>query len=262
MTHTPMFSIIIPTWERVKDGRLRRCLNSVATQTFEDFECIVVDDGSKEDVRGLVAEFQAKVHPFVDERFRCVRIGHAGRVVARNEGMRAATGKNICWLDSDDCYNPEYLNTFNYHINQDRSAKLWVCGSVYFGMKKVENTKKGRNYRAFYVCPRWTKIRPAWLPPLDCDGIHSIHFPSGRVGTGMFVFARECLEKTGYPPPWRNHLELADGIDEWLGYETGYSSAKRWVGNPWGDDFCWFRKLSMHYRVHIIHAALYVQYVR
>ena len=254
MTHTPMFSIIIPTWERVNDGRLRRCLNSVTTQTFEDFECIVVDDGSKEDVAGLVAQY--------DDRFRCVRIEHAGRVVARNTGLEVSWGRWICHLDSDDCYNPEYLRTFNYHIGQDRTAKLWVCGSVYFGMLKVENTRKGRAYKGFHVCPKWTKIRPAWMPPLDTDGVHSTHWPSGRIGTGMFVHARECLKTIGYPPPWKNHLELADGIDEWLGYETGYSAKSKWVGNPHGDDFAWIKKLSQFYRVHIIHAALYVQYVR
>ena len=55
---------------------------------------------------------------------------------------------------------------------------------------------------------------------------------------------------------------IADGADEWLGYETGYSAAKKWIGNPWGDDWVFFRKLTLFYKVHLIQACLYNQYVR
>lgn len=249
----PKFSIVIPVYDRVLDGKLRRCLDSVATQVFEDFECLVVDDGSKENVAGLVAGY--------DERFRSLRVKHQGRVVARNVGMEAAGGTWIAWGDSDDCLDPMYLATFDYHIQQEPEARLWVCGVVVHGMIKGG----GR-----HICPKYTKLRHAWMPPMGPDGKHVL-FNSGKVGTGMFVFHRECLCRIGVLPPWLNHNQIANGIDEWLELEpgtTGYgdggpgSKHARLVGNPFGDDHAYFQRLCQFYRVYLVQACLYRQYVR
>jgi len=249
----PKFSIIIPTWERVSDGKLERCLESIQTQTYHDYECIVVDDGSKEDVAELVS-FQ------FDDRFRCIRIPHQGRVIARNTGFAAARGEYFAWADSDDAYDPMYLATFDYHIQQEPEARLFVCGAVVHGVVKDEKGK--------HLVPVWTKLRHAWEPPLDpdSDAVHA-HFFSGKVSSGEFVYHRECYEKVGPFPPWINPMQIADGIDDWLGYETGYSAKSkeeggRWVGNPHGEDYTYYRKLTMYYRVHIIKAALYIHYIR
>jgi len=249
----PKFSIIIPTYNRA-DGRLQRALRSIETQqylycdNYEGYECIVVDDGSTDVTPDLIW-----FTPIYDSTFRYIRHDHRqGRVIARNTGMAAATGEWLCWLDSDDAYDPMYLATFAHHIEQEPEARLFVCGVVVHGMVGERNKR---------ICPAWTKIRKAWMPPLNCDGAHD-HFPSGKIGTGMFVFHRECYEEIGPLPPWVSHLDIADGVDEWLGYETGYSAAKRWVGNPFGDDWAYLRKLTMLYRVHLVHPALYVQYVR
>lgn len=244
----PFFSIITPTYNRVNDGKLKRCLNSVLTQTFEDFEHIIVDDGSAEDVGSLIENY--------DERFHPVRIKHSGRVIARNAGMKAAGGEWLCHLDSDDTYSPMYLSTLAHYIEQEPDVDLWVCGAVVNGMFKDD---KGN-----HLVPKWTNIRQAWTPPLNTDGNHVI-FNSGKVGTGMFVFRRRCLDVIGYPPDWQNHNQIADGMDEWLGVAlgtTGYSSAKRLVGNPFGDDHALFQKLCLYYRAHLIQAALYCQFVR
>lgn len=241
----PKFSIIIPVRERVKDGKLRRCLNSVQAQAHDDFECIVVDDGSREDVAGLVSNY--------DIWCRYIRLEKPqGRVIARNVGMEAATGDWLLWLDSDDALDPMYLETVAWNIAQEPDARLWVLGVVVHGMVKADKR---------HVCPKWTKLRKAWMPPVNCDGGHS-HFNSGHVGTGMFIFHHECLEKTGLMPPWLNHEQIADGVDEWLGYETGYSAAKKLCGNPYGGDWAMFRRLTQFYRVHLIDACLYIQYVR
>ena len=252
---TPKFSIITPTWNRA-DGRLDRCIESVQCQTFVDYEHIIVDDGSKDGTKDVV-------RGYIDDDWdrqqgssiRYIRMDHAGRVQARNAGMRAAQGEFVAWLDSDDCYDPEYLATFDYYTRLDPEARLWVCGSRYHGMVKDEDGK--------HLVPKWTKLRRAWCPPPAKESDGYAHFNSGKVGTGMFVYARECLEKTGlFPEHWHNHNHIADGVDEWLGYETGYSSAKRWVGNPNGCDWAMFRKLTLFYTVHLIEACLYNQYVR
>lgn len=247
----PKFSIVIPTHNRA-DGRLQRCLNSVMTQTWRDFECIVVDDGSTDGTPELL---DSDAHPYsLFKQLRYLRlVANRGRVIARNVGMEAAGGEWICWLDSDDAYDPMYLATFAHYIEQDPDANLWVCGAIVHGVLKDADGK--------HLVPKWTKIRPAWMPPVNSDGGHD-HFGSGKVGTGMFVFKRACLEQTGLMPPWRTCYDIADGVDEWLGYETGYSASRRLCGNPFGDDYCMFRRLTQFYQVHLIQSALYVQYVR
>ena len=250
----PKFSIIIPTWERVNDGKLRRCLDSIQTQVYPDFECIVVDDGSKENVALLLDSYTCN-----DGRFWYVRIPHQGRVVARNRGFELATGEYFAWCDSDDSYDPMYLATFDYHIQQAPDARLFTCGALVHGVCKDESGK--------HLVPVWSKLRNAWDPPLDPGEPVHAPFMSGKVSSGEFVYHRECYEKIGPFPPWINPYQIADGIDEWLGYTTGYSAKRRedggrLVGNPHGEDFTYYRKLTMHYRVHIIKAALYIHYIR
>lgn len=246
----PFFSIITPTYNRVNDGKLKRCLNSVLTQTFDDWEHIIVDDGSAsgEDVKGLVESFG-------DERLRYIQQERLGRVIARNTGMEAAKGEWMIWADSDDALDPMYLATFNYHILQDPNVRVWLGGVIVHGVKKHQETGE-------HLVPIWTKIRVAQIPPLSEDGMHHEHFNSGTIGTGMFVYHREAMEKIGPMPPWVTFYDISDGCNEWLGYQTPYSAAKKWIGNPYGDDWVYIRKLSMFYRIHKIDAALYVQYVR
>jgi len=244
----PKFSIITPTWDRVEGGKLERCLNSIMIQTFRDFEYIVVDDGSIDETEDLVRSFEGKI-----PGLRYIKVPHRGRVIARNVGTKHAIGENISWLDSDDALDAEYLNTFAYNIDKNPEAKLWVCGAIVHGVLIEDGVHK---------IPKWTKIRAAQIPPIDDAGNHSIHFDSGTLGTGMFMYHRDCLDKIGYMPDWNNHYEIADGANDWLGYTTPYSAAKKWIGNPHGSDWVQYRKLTMFYRVHLIEAALYVQYVR
>src|SRR5271157_5460413 len=93
-------SVVIPLYN--KAGYITRTLQSVAGQTFEDFETIIVDDGSTDGSGDLAAEFQ-------DGRFRVVRQANAGPGAARNRGIEEARGELIALLDADDVWMPEYL---------------------------------------------------------------------------------------------------------------------------------------------------------
>lgn len=272
MTEQPMFSIVTPTWNRC-DGRLERCLRSVADQEVDGFtfEHIVVDDGSKDGTLEYVSDRVVEWN-----HLRLVSIEHQGRVIARNEGMRQARGEWVCWLDSDDCYDPMYLATFAHWIFKRSDVDLWVTGAVVHGLYKGPDCT---GYGGHGV-PKYTRLRRPWVPPLDRSErfVHRL-FNSGHVGTGMFVFRKRCLETTGYLPPWPNHNHIADGIDEFLGLEpgtTGYGSAgpkggrsKGLVGNPWGDDHAMFQALCLHFEAKILAnegrrepPCLYVHYMR
>ena len=246
---TPFFSIVTPTYNRVNDGKLKRCLNSVMTQTFEDFEIIVVDDGSEENVRGLIEDY--------DDRFRLVRQEHQGRIIARNLGIATAEGEWYVHLDSDDVLDPMYLVTFAYYIKNFPEARLFVGGVVVHGQFRAESGEA--------IIPKWTKIRPAWSPPPDPEGkFESAIFTSGKVGTGMFVYHSNLAEYATLPP-WTHWEQAADGIDDWLGVPpgtTGYSAKHKLIGNPVGDDHCAFQSLARRSKVYLVPAALYVQYIK
>lgn len=252
------FSVITPTWNRL-DGRLERCIRSVANQTWRSYEHIIIDDGSND---GTWEWLEEQVLCY--DHLRAIRSDHQGRVIARNEGMRAAQKEWICWLDSDDAYDPMYLETLVRFIEAEPGVDLWVVGAVVHGVKSGGPQEQ---YGGQTV-PVWTKLRMPWVPPVDTNGRHEV-FDSGRVGTGMFVFRKRCLDVTGCLPPWANHNEIADGMNEWLDLHPGdryydrWGSAHRLVGNPFGDDHAMFCKLARHFRAHKVgDACLYTHYVR
>ena len=89
------FSIIIPIYNVAQ--YLRECLNSVLAQTFADWECICVDDGSTDSSGAILDEYAAK-----DERFCVVHQPNSGEGGARNAGIAAARGEWVFFLDGDD----------------------------------------------------------------------------------------------------------------------------------------------------------------
>ncbi len=95
----PTVSVVIPFYNRVE--WLKEAIRSVFSQTYDDYEIVVVNDGSEEDISSLANLFSKKLRYF--ER------PHKGRSAARNEGMRLAGGKYIAFLDADDLFMPEKL---------------------------------------------------------------------------------------------------------------------------------------------------------
>ena len=98
MSQAPLFSIIIPIYNTEKE--LPRCVDSVLAQRFEDFELLLVDDGSKDGSGAICDAYAAK-----DPRVICVHQANAGCSEARNTGVRKAKGKYLLFLDSDDMWD-------------------------------------------------------------------------------------------------------------------------------------------------------------
>lgn len=96
----PTVSVILPTHNR--PGLLYRALRSIEDQTFDDFEAVVVNDAG-EDVRDIVAQF-----PFA--RYVAHK-ENRGLSAARNTGIRASSGRYIAYLDDDDIYYSDHLET-------------------------------------------------------------------------------------------------------------------------------------------------------
>jgi glycosyltransferase involved in cell wall biosynthesis len=97
---SPFFSVVIPVYNRAHV--LARALRSVLDQSFQDFEIVVVDDGSTDDPAEAIARF-------ADPRIRYIRQRNRGGGAARNAGIDAAEGRFIAPLDSDDEFLPGHL---------------------------------------------------------------------------------------------------------------------------------------------------------
>jgi glycosyltransferase involved in cell wall biosynthesis len=97
----PTVSVVIPTYNR--SDYILEAIESVRTQTYRDFEIIVVDDGSRDDTRELLSGL-------IDEKtIRYVYQDNRSKSAARNHGVRLAEGKYIAFLDSDDLFTPTKL---------------------------------------------------------------------------------------------------------------------------------------------------------
>jgi glycosyltransferase involved in cell wall biosynthesis len=103
MNKEPVVSVIIPTYNRTH--LVGRAIQSVLNQTYQDFELIVVDDASKDNTKEKIKEFQKK-----DSRIIYLKHNiNKGGSSARNTGIKAAKGRYIAFLDSDDEYVPDNL---------------------------------------------------------------------------------------------------------------------------------------------------------
>ena len=102
MEHTPYISVIVPVYKVA--GRLPACLESLRAQTFSDFECILVDDGSPDECGAICDEVAA-----ADSRFSVIHKQNAGVSAARNAGLDVARGEYVVFLDADDEMAPRAL---------------------------------------------------------------------------------------------------------------------------------------------------------
>jgi len=118
----PIVSVIIPVYNR--SSTITRSVESALAQTFQALEVIVVDDGSSDATRDRVESIQ-------DERLRLIRHeSNRGAAAARNTGMQASQAKYIAWLDSDDEWLPEKLQT-QLDVLQHAAPDVRACYSAH-----------------------------------------------------------------------------------------------------------------------------------
>lgn len=99
------FSVIIPVYN--KADTLMQSVESVLRQSYNDFEIVIVDDGSTDGFPAIAEQLSA------NSKIRVIRQANAGVSVARNTGIKHAEGTFICFLDADDLYQPDHLQELN-----------------------------------------------------------------------------------------------------------------------------------------------------
>lgn len=151
----------------VKDtkGFLPKCLDSIANQTMHDFEVVIVDDCSKISSKDVVTQYKNRLdisyHMLPQER------GPGG---ARNYGLQQSKGEYICFLDSDDWIDLDYLN---------RSASLMSQHQADIGMCGLVRNYDSVAYKPVYKC-QYDKVH-------NLDGVTAFRILAGQYDYGVVV---------------------------------------------------------------------------
>ena len=149
----PFFTIIIPTYNRAHT--LRTPIDSILAQSCQDWELIIIDDGSTDDTRELVASYS-------DVRIRYVWQENQKESAARNHGIRLAEGEWVCFQDSDDEYLPNHLEILYNAIKEHPDYKILKSGLIIY-----ENGQEIARTSTMSISPYDT---------FPYDGFHTVAF--------------------------------------------------------------------------------------
>src|SRR3984893_11092580 len=180
------FSVVMPVYNRPQYMH-REAIGSVLSQTFKDYELIVVDDGSTDDTQAVLASYGS--------RLKVLRQRNSGAETARHNGAHHAQGEYIVFLDSDDLLCSDALEAYNHVINECSSPPLMIGSWVEFEdgspLPQEVNTKAGNIEVSVYT------------DFLSRD----IHM---GLSNSLIVIRKSTLEKLGGPQRTAANLLLDD----------------------------------------------------
>src|SRR6185437_10688188 len=121
-----LVSVIVPCYNYAHF--LGEVLDSVLAQTYSNWECIIINDGSPDNTEEVALDYCAK-----DRRFKYFYKKNGGHSSARNYGIKQSNGKYIMPLDADDILDPKYLKEAVSKIESDENIKLVTAHVQHFG---------------------------------------------------------------------------------------------------------------------------------
>ena len=185
-----MISIILPVYNGTEF--LKFALDSVRTQTYPDFECICIDDGSSDGSREVVRRVADE-----DSRFRLIVQENQGVAAARNRGMGEACGDFITFLDQDDALAPDALRRM-LTVAEDTGCEVVAAAiSEFISGKTVETSEDGAGevavssspFEDFFGVGRRPCVKVAVRGKLYAkSALKNIAFPVGVFGADDYVF--------------------------------------------------------------------------
>ncbi len=186
-SRSPRFSILTPAYNA--EATLTRSLDSVLAQTCEDWELVLIDDGSSDGTLALAESYAAR-----DPRVRVFGRPHRGVTASRIESMELAQGELFVRLDADDAMAPEYLETIDRFFGKHPDADI-VSTNGY------QVFADGRRIY-YYTAPIFQKESSLTISDMLSGYL---------IGTSA-VMKREVYELTGGPRPEAR----SEDIDLWL----------------------------------------------
>lgn len=199
----PAVSIVIPAYNAAK--YLAQTLESVRAQTFSNWECIVVDDGSSDTTAQIAEEFAAH-----DKRIRWVSQTNAGVSAARNNGWARAHPRSlwVAFLDADDLWEPEFLQTLSAVLEAHPDAAAAHCTAYYIdqnGHRFAEGVLEDASRRRY-----------------ELEGGAIVRHSSDRPTT----FAMTAVHATIYTPGCA--LIRRAALEQVGGFNTAFSLGEDW----------------------------------
>lgn len=230
------YSIVVPIYNARE--YLRMCLDSVLSQTFDDWECVCVDDGSDDTSPFVLDEYAER-----DSRFRIIHQRHSGVGMARNVGIDAANGDYIVFLDADDTLLPNALEGL-------KSETADIVSFLPLKEAGVFDSLAGNMI--------------AWNAMYRREILTGVRFPN-LVNCEDLVFAAEALAKARTvkvgAPVWYRHNVVKDSAfnsHSWRRVKDSWTSIwlMRDAYRPMLEGFrmrlMLHRKLLMHFVLHVL----------
>ena len=171
---TPKISVIIPVY--TTENYLRRCIDSVLSQTYKDFELLLIDDGSKDSSGAICDEYAAQ-----DARVRVFHKENGGASSARNVGLDNARGEWVTFVDSDDYIEENFLNSFdgsldaglvvgNMGICEDGKLPIDIGAHIVPGKyRPIQSVLKGNLTKLAFQSPCGKMFRGSLIKNLRFD---------------------------------------------------------------------------------------------
>lgn len=165
----PFFSVVIPLYN--KQNYIQKTIKTVLDQSFKNFEIIVINDGSKDDSAKIVKSIQ-------DDRIRLIHQKNAGVSVARNRGIEEAQAEYIAFIDADDLWLSDFLQTIYEMIQKFPKAGLYATA---YKKRKENGEEIGINIQA--------------LPSKEYEGYLPNYFESIVKGDNLVWSSATCIPK-------------------------------------------------------------------
>lgn len=188
---TPLISVIVPVYNT--EQYLRRCLDSIADQTYKNLEIICIDDGSVDASGAILDEYAAK-----DARFKVIHKPNGGQAAARNDALDIATGDYIANVDSDDYLELHAYETVARHLADDIDM-VWIGNHVVCDFDDNFKASQERFYKIPYEGKRklpyasLSKMSGAvWNKIIRRDLLekYQIRYPEGVIFEDLCYFAQ------------------------------------------------------------------------
>jgi glycosyltransferase involved in cell wall biosynthesis len=192
-----LVSVVVPTYNY---GRfIGETLDSLRAQTYEEWECVVVDDGSTDDTEEVVARVSAS-----DARVRYLRQANQRQAVAKNTGLADARGRYVQFLDADDLLEPRKLERQVAFLEANPAADIVYGGVRYFHTERPDERLYGMHGEA-----------GPWLPELSGAGRELVAalVRMNILAINSALVRREVFEDVG---PFDPVLPPVEDWDYWL----------------------------------------------
>ena len=191
-------SVVVPVFNSEK--YLPQCINSLIRQSLKNVEFIFVDDGSSDHSAEIIEGFQRK-----DSRIQLIRQKNQYAGVARNNGMKVATGKYIIFLDSDDFFelnmleeafkcaekNQAEITVFGFSYYDDKTGQIHEQPHACFPEKVFSIEDMGDNFFFLYVAAPWNKL---YLRSFVAENLLMFQ-PIKKCNDTYFTHIAACLAK-------------------------------------------------------------------